>query len=416
MSVAPGTRVTGSAPVTARARDRLAVALLAASAAVTLVRLVFFGGVIPMLDLQVYQDAVVAWLTGRPVYDLGYTSVQLPFTYPPFGLVALVWTGPLPFGVAALLISVGSVAGLLAVVTVVGRRRGLSATGAVLVVAVALWSEPVRSTLSFGQVNLVLVGLVVMDAFVVPERFRGLVTGAATAVKLTPGVFLIFFLLTGQRRAAGRQLLAAVGLSVLTIAATPGTSWRYWTELVFDNRAGSSVYVSNQALNGLVGRAVGPSAAVSPVTVSMVALVLVAGVLSIRLCARAGDRVGSFAVTGLVGLLISPISWSHHWVWALPAVLWLLTARTGPAAGSARRGPGGRRASGRQVLGVLFALVLTVGPQLFLPSGGDTEYRWSWWQLIVGDLYPLLAMAGVLAVLVVHWSGRPAGTTYRATG
>lgn len=405
MSVSSGTAAPPGTRTAQTARDRLVVAFLGVSAIAVLVRLVFFRGVIPMLDLRVYRDAVVAWLGGRPVYDLGYTSVHLPFTYPPFGLVALVWTGPLPFGLAAALITLASVAALLVVVTVVGRRRGLVGTGAALTVAVALWCEPVRSTLSFGQVNLLLLGLVVLDAFVVPERFRGVLTGVATAVKLTPGVFLLHFLLTGQRRAAGRQVVSAAGLSLLTIAVTPGTSWRYWTELVFDNRAGSSVYVSNQALSGLVGRAIGPGAAVSPVTLAVVAIVLVVGVVSIRLCARDGDRVGAFAVTGLVGLLVSPISWSHHWVWALPAVLWLITR---PAAA---RGLGGRR-----TLGAVFAVVLAVGPQILLPNGDDREYGWSWWQLVIGDSYPLLALAVVLTPLIVHRRPRRAVAVSRTAG
>lgn len=411
MSVSPGTAAPSGTRTARTGRDRLVEAFLGVSATAVLVRLVFFGGVIPMLDLRVYHDAVVAWLDGRAVYDLGYTSVHLPFTYPPFGLVALVWTGPLPFGVAAVLITVASVAAVLVVVTVVGRRRGLVGTGAALTVAVTLWCEPVRSTLAFGQVNLLLLGLVVLDAFVVPERFRGVLTGVATAVKLTPGVFLLHFLLTGQRRAAGRQVVSAVVLSLLTITVTPGTSWRYWTELVFDNRAGSSVYVSNQALSGLVGRAIGPGPAVSPVTLALVALVLALGVVSVRLCARDGDRVGAFSVTGLVGLLVSPISWSHHWVWALPGVLWLITSsstRTGPAAG--------RHLGGRRTLGIVFAVVLAVGPQLLLPYGGDREYGWNWWQLVVGDSYPLLALACVVTPLVVHRSRRRAVAVSRAAG
>lgn len=411
VSVTPGTVAAGRDRTRPGARDRLARVLLGVSATAILVRLVFFSGRIRLLDLRVYRDAVVAWLNGQPVYDLSYTSVHLPFTYPPFGLVALAWTGPLPFGLAAVVITVASVAAVLVLVAVVGRRRGLVGTGAVLTVALTLWCEPVRSTLSFGQVNLLLLGLVVLDAFVVPERFRGVLTGVATAVKLTPGVFLLHFLLTGQRRAAGRQVVSAVGLSLLTIAVTPGTSWRYWTQLVFANRAGSSIFVSNQALSGLVGRAIGPGAAVSPVTLGLTAVVLVAGVVSIRLCARDGDRVGAFAVTGLVGLLVSPISWSHHWVWALPAVLWLVTTTSTGGAPAP-----GRRRDGRRTLGTVFAVVLAIGPQILLPNGDDREYGWTWWQLLIGDLYPLLALAVVLLPLVEHRSRRRAVALSRAAG
>lgn len=369
------------------ARTAAASVLLVSSLAAVLAWLAAGSDDLSLLDLRVYQDAVLAWTQGRPVYDLTYTAVELPFTYPPFGLVALAWAAPISFGAAAAVMTAASMLGLGLIAGVLGRRLGWRAPAVLVAAAVALLTEPVRATLSFGQVNLVLLVLVVVDAAVVPVRFRGILTGAATAVKLTPGIFLLYFLLTGQRRVAVRQLVAAAGCSLLAVAVAPGSSLAYWTRLVFQNRAGAAIYMRNQALSGLIGRVLGPSGAVSVVTAAASLVVLVLAVLTVRACARTGDLVGAFAATAVAGLLISPISWDHHWVWALPLVAVLIADRA--------------RRDLRAVGGLLLA-VLVVGPQTFLPSTNDVEYTWVWWQLIVGDLFPLVAVLALAWLLAAR--------------
>ncbi len=377
-------------------RTGLAGVLLAASVVVVMLRLAGDPDPFSMLDLRVYQDAVIAWTHGQPVYSLTYTPVGLPFTYPPFGLVALAWTAPLSFAAAAGVLTAASVLGLGLVALAVGRRLGWGPATAMLGAGAALWLEPVRATLAFGQVNLVLLALVACDALLVPERFRGVLTGVATAIKLTPGIFLLYFLLTGQRRAAGRQIAAAVVVSLLSVAVTPGSSLAYWTRLVFDNRAGAAIYMRNQALSGLVGRALGPSGPVTAVTLLASLIALGLGLLAVRACMARGELVGAFAATATAGLLISPISWDHHWVWALP-LLAVMLARPVPPGGLARPRSWGRlarpRSWGRLALGLMFAAVLAIGPQTLLPSADDREYAWTWWQVVVGDLFPLLALA-----------------------
>ncbi len=54
------------------------------------------------------------------------------------------------------------------------------------------------------------------------------------------------------------------------------------------------------------------------------ALATVLGVWAAWACLRVGDRAAGFLAVQITGLLVSPISWSHHWVWVLPLLLWCL--------------------------------------------------------------------------------------------
>jgi alpha-1,2-mannosyltransferase len=194
----------------------LLLVLAAASAAYEVHRLLSATlpayGAYPFLDLQVYRAGVHAYATGQPLYDGSYTVVRLPFTYPPFGVLALSLAALGTLRQAADVLTVTDVV-LLLVCAWAAVRAALTRSGArwVTVLAIALGFEavfmrlePVTATVGFGQVNIVLCALVVVDALLVPPRYRGILSGIATAVKLTPAVFVLYFLLSGQRRAAGR--------------------------------------------------------------------------------------------------------------------------------------------------------------------------------------------------------------------
>jgi len=347
------------------------------------------------LDLEVYRDAVLAWLGGGPVYNLAFTSATLPFTYPPAGLVTLAWTAAVPFPVAAVLMATASLAALIAVCVLTGRRVGLPPVAVAVAVAVTVWLEPALQTVDFGQVNLLLLLLVVTDALVVPPRWRGLLSGVAAAVKLTPGVFVLYFVVTGQWRAAARQAGGAVAVTLAVVPLTPHSSWRYWTRLVFDgSRAGLPGWPGNQAWTGLSARALGSGAASTASTAVLSLVSLAVAAVAARRLHRAGATVAALGAVGLLGLLVSPISWSHHWVWALPAVLALV---------------GGRRPV-VWASGLVLAAVLAAGPQWWFERGDEAYLHWPWWTLIAGDLYPLVGF-GCLVVLLVWpaWVGRDSG-------
>ena len=364
--------------------------LLAGRQVVDVVR--FAAGPDATVDLRVYRDAVRAWAGGRPVYDLRFTEARLPYTYPPFGLLFLGWTGLLAARAAAVVVTLVSVAALVVAGGVVTRRLGASWRVTVLAVAAAFQLEPVVSTFQFGQVNLVLLVVVVLDLLVVPPRWRGVLTGVATAVKLTPGVFLLHLLLARDRRGAVRVVAAAAAATLLGVLVAPGSSWRFWTDSLFDpDRTGHTVFAGNQSLAGLVARALGPAGPTGPVTLALDVLALVAAVVAVRRLAP-GDRVGAFGLVALLGLLVSPVSWNHHWVWALPVLAWALRS--------------GRPAVLRGLAAALVA-ALVVAPEWWFPFNANREFGWSAWQVVVGDASVLLGAALLAAAALVRHRPRP---------
>jgi alpha-1,2-mannosyltransferase len=274
------------------------------------------------IDLDVYRLGARTWLSGGDLYGrLPPTSIgnHLPFTYPPVAAVLFVAFTPMPFPVACVALTVLSVAALALVLRLVGVRVAV-------VLPAALLLEPVRSTLDFGQVNLLLMALVALDCLTPRPRWpRGVLVGLAAAIKLTPAAFVLFFLLRGDRRAAATALGSFAAVTAIGFALNPAGSVKYWTSTVFNpERIGKASFESNQSINGVLAR-LGVERGASWLVLA--AVVVAIGAVAVR---RATDPVEALALNAFVVLLCSPVSWSHHWVWIVP---FLLTARPALAAG-----------------------------------------------------------------------------------
>lgn len=306
-------------------RTGLVVALL--SAAPLLLWSVGEQGPRRFVDLAVYQQAGRTVLDGGDLY--GFTTERgLPFTYPPFAALLALPVGHLPVVVAGLLWAAMTLAALAFVVhrCSVPLRSALArlgARGALLaggLVGVALWLQPLRDTVRFGQVGVLLAALVVAD--LLPERTRwprGLLVGIAAAVKLTPALFVVYLLVSGQRRAAAVATATAAGLTLLAAAVLPGATRTYWTDAVFDlQRIGDVADGGNQALRGMLVRTGWPDAVQVVVLVAAVVALLAVGLVR---AARARDRVAAVAIVGCLSVAVSPIGWIHHLVWLVPAAL-----------------------------------------------------------------------------------------------
>ena len=201
------------------------------------------------------------------------------------------------------------------------RRRGWPRWYA-LGLAACLFAglEPVRDTFSFGQVNLLLLVLVCADLWLLERggRLAGVGTGLATAIKLTPAVFILYLLLTRRYRAAAVAGAAALGATLVAGLVMPGASQVFWTDALWNTgRVGSLAYVSNQSLRGLVARLAGTGGGI--VWALTMLIVLIVWGYRVR---RAPLPVG-FALTGVVACLVSPVTWVHHLVWLVPALVLL---------------------------------------------------------------------------------------------
>lgn len=286
------------------------------------------------LDLRVYHEAAGHLLTGD-LYDYalrtGPPIPSLPFTYPPFAALVFLAPSRLPWAVTVVLWQVLSVASLLIVAGCAVRLLGPLADGrarnlALLWTAVGLWLEPVRHTLDQGQVNLLL-GAVVMAGLALPVRpaARGAAVGLAAAVKLTPAVAGLYLLATRQWRAAAWAAVTGAAATALAWCVAPGESARYWSGLMTDTRRmGPEWSVRNQSLRGALDRLLGTGHTATAVWLVACLLVTALAAYALWVTARRGDRLGALVVAELYGLLVCPISWSHHWIWCVPAMVRLL--------------------------------------------------------------------------------------------
>jgi alpha-1,2-mannosyltransferase len=194
-------------------------------------------------------------------------------------------------------------------------------------IPLALCTEPVRQTLGFGQVNLWLFALVALDLLVLGRsgsRWTGVGVGIATAIKLTPGLFIVYLLVSGQWRAARTATLTTAALTVGAVLLAPAESLRYFGDLLWQtNRVGAADALTNQSLTGLLARVAGTASA--PVTWWLAAamVMLVVGLHRARQAHAAGDEVAALTLTGLTANLVSPMSWTHHLVFLPLAVLLL---------------------------------------------------------------------------------------------
>ncbi|WP_442814059.1 glycosyltransferase 87 family protein [Streptomyces sp. NBC_01761] len=274
-------------------------------------------------DLYVYYGTVDDWIRhGGRIYDYLLPGTGYGFTYPPFAAVCMLpmlLVGRTGAVVGCVLLSVAA-----SVLLLRGPLRELPLGRGELVVTGCLFVmlEPVRDTFSLGQVNLLLMALVYADGG--RGRFAGVGIGLAAAFKLTPGIFIGYLLLTGRRRAAAVATGTALAATAIGVLAAPRASWVFWTRALWDtHRVGALDYVSNQSLQGALARL----GAGRPVWVLSVFAVLVLWAYRVRRATAVGDDEAGMALTGLAACLISPVTWVHHLVWAVPAIA--LLARTG---------------------------------------------------------------------------------------
>lgn len=389
----------------------LTVAMLTAAGIVTI-----FSSFHGFLDLDVYRLGVRQWLGGGDMYGtLPATrdGARLPFIYPPFAAIVLSPLALIPWSVARLLNFGLTVAALGVTIYLCTRRLwpGSARPGswpsdwpsaAVIsgfALPLALWLEPVRETIGFGQINLILMALVAADCLVENPRWpRGLLIGIAAAIKLTPAVFLLYLLLRRDIRATAVTIASGALATAVGFAVLPTESVRYW----FGGLAGAagvsgSPYANNLTVKAALARLSPPPPIQSGLWLLVAAVVLAAAVVGIRRALRQSHAVLAMVITSAAGLLLSPTSWSHHWVWVVPALLTMV-------AESVRT-----RSVGWIVAGVATMCTCYVGMHNFLPKGDGRELAWSSGEHLLGNSYVLLTL-----VLLIVWAAPAVRPTWQA--
>ena len=416
-------------------------------------------------DVYVYWYALNNWFSGNSLYDwYALPDYKMyPFTYPPFGAWALSPLTWFDYETAARLMIMAIALQTAVIVALVGRSLGWSWGSAF---AIAPWAailvqqclEPFTQSVGFAQVNTAMMALVMIDVAAPPSwKGRGVASGLAAAIKLTPAIAVLIFLLRHQWRSAITMVATSLAVTLLSWVISPGESARFFFDAMWDpQRAGDAYYTSNQNLKGFVARAL-PENTWSIAWAITVALALVAAVwlclriqaaatsvvtphsasddaapgplnaatpatgvtvsaASAALVAPAGDAVElaasdavaapdavatapaapvlpenlatllTAAVIMTLGLLVSPITWSHHWVWGLASVVALIAVtlrlKSAPLAALAL------------VQGALFIMA----PHWWFSHGQVNELHWNVVEQLVGSSYTLAAIASGVAL------------------
>jgi alpha-1,2-mannosyltransferase len=354
-------------------------------------------------DLSIYTAGGAAVLHGTPLYQLRF-AFGLRFTYPPFAALLFAPLTWLPVTAGRVLVSAATVLALPVTSYLVLRlppwpariaSRDRAAQLALAFSAAAIWLEPERTNLKYGQINVFLTFMVLADLVWIEQgrhaRIGGVGIGVAAGIKLTPALFVVYLVATRRYRSAATAAAAFAATVAIAFALAPGDAARYWDLSFLDPaHVGRIQNVANQSLLGALARVLG-TLSVGPVWLPVAAAVGGAGIALAARAGRAGQAAQAFALCAVTSLLISPISWSHHWVLAVPALLVAV-------AEAARRWP--RRTA---VAGLAAVAVVAVAGWAAIiwrvPIGGGhyAELNLTPVQLVAADAY-VLAGLGMLVL------------------
>lgn len=342
-----------------------------------------FAIVCHLYDLDIYLWGGRAVTSGLRLY-----RAQLQgnfFTYPPFAAALFAPLAAAPAVAVRLAWELGSVAafGWACVLTLRLAGRRPARILVLAMVAAGLLLEPVYHTLYLGQVNIFLLVLVLADSERVARgRPAGIGIGLATAIKLVPGIFVVLLVLSRRTRDAATAAGTFACCALIGFGIDPGASRLYWTHLFFDTGRVSAAYISNQSIYGAVVRILGGVSHVSGWYFVIPCLLGALGLALATTLARRADWLGSAAVTGMTGLAVSPISWTHHWVWVMPALVVLLRYGT----------------QGRVVAGCTY-VIFAVAPMWWTPhSGAAGDYGAHGLVTVAANCF-LFAGVGVMAYI-----------------
>jgi alpha-1,2-mannosyltransferase len=371
-------------------------------------------------DLKVYLDGgVLARDKPDTLYSWHlYGMPGIQFTYTPFAALIFAVLSYLPWRLLEVVAVIASTGALLCTLWIAFRSLGVSDRNrrlglTLLLAGLVFWVEPVQRALFLGQVELLLMALITWD-MCQPDgrRLKGVGVGIAAGIKLVPLIFIAYLLITRRFRAAVVAAVTFVVTTVIGFIALPKDSDTWWLHGYFwqASRTGFVAFAGNQSLRALIDRFAGSDAHGQPIWYLVAVVVGLLGLWAAFLLHRSGRDFEGFMTVALVGLLDSPISWDHHWVWIAPFLAI-------PVAYAFR----GHRAGWIAVTGLL-VLAFLGWPKLWNAgqgkgviwlagatgdASGDNpafqEYHWHGIQLLEGNLYVLIGCVMFLAALAFAW-------------
>jgi alpha-1,2-mannosyltransferase len=410
--------------------------------------------------LAVEHEAIRGWLAGEGLYAYRSPKNEAGAAQPPALALLIAPLTLLPLWAAGWLLALaGLTALLLATVVVAGpvarrhaRRRGPFVLAAA---SLALLAEPVRAAVGLGRPELLIFALLAADlvglrraarvrhrslaallrsrrsarvARSFRERFQysgdlspsskrsevdqtgggtlrrvwasgswaGVGTGLATAFSATALLFVVYLLVTRQRRAALTALATATVVTGGVLVAAPAETFAWYGTTMWELARPAPVSdLDNQSLAGVMARLYGFPAPPVLVWFSFGILLVAVGLIRARSAHTEGDEVTAFTLIGLTVAVAGPVTTAAESLWLLPAVL--ILADTGLRRRLSLRLPRSTRRAGTAylVMAAAGSLILIVNPVWSL--------RWN-----------LPALTLILLVNVLPWrQGSPALPTVR---
>ncbi len=412
---------------------RVTAVLSLAVAAVLAFRL--FGRPPTLGDLVVQHGALQSWLAGDDLYR--YTDAAgRSFSYPPLTALLMAPLALLPATAAAVLVLLADAAALTLILVAllapqVGRYGGSRGYALALALPLALATEPVRTVIGAGQLDLLVFGLVVADLVALRRRSRaaarqaaawrdspgfrhlrrdglaawssfrqgggwaGMGIGLAAAIKLTPVLFIVYLVVTRQWRAARTAAVTALVATGLAAVVARDETLAYLRRVLWDpERLGPTDSVANQSLGGLISRLYDSADLPALLWLAFSLVVVAVGVSRAAAAHGEGDELAAFTLVGLAGAVAAPVSFPNQLLFLLPAVLVLVD-------GAAYRWEAYRRGVGRYGVGRPGDRYAVLGRAL---AGGTvyaalvTAPMWTWSGALAANVYPLLLIALVTAM------------------
>ncbi len=296
-----------------------------------------------MVDLMVYWYLPPALLHG-----MLYTAVTGPiprspavllFTYPPFAAIALMplslmtmqdvrWFWQI-VSVACLWWAVRSSLRMVANIRSTLGEPGKSAShwcaAAMVWTALVMWLEPVRTTFNLGQINIVLASIVLAGFASRRPILTGACIGLTAGIKLLPAALGAFLLASRQWKATISLVVVFLATVAIGYLVASGQSTDYWLNKLWQfDRVGKIAWWGNQSLRGAISRINDTDADGSPLLIGCILASLMVYAYALVGVIKAGDVLAGLIITEMISLLVAPISWSHHWVWVVPTLIWLL--------------------------------------------------------------------------------------------
>jgi alpha-1,2-mannosyltransferase len=278
-------------------------------------------------DLTVYRRGAEAIARDMSPYGTRtHGHGDLVFTYPPFAGVAFIPLTWMSWAAAAAALTAVSALCYVGVVLLTGRQLCWSERAIVSALVLGLAAAPLLRTVQQGQINLILAALVAVDLWLLPRRWRGCLIGIAARIKIVPAVFALH--LVARRDWRGIAMVGAGGLATVAAAwlIAPDASLTYWTQMALDtSRSGGGGYPDNQSLIGVLARVLRDDTPPVWITLPLQTGALAAAYLVARKATTARQPALGVVAIAVGGLLASPVSWSHHWIWAAPMVMALVS-------------------------------------------------------------------------------------------